>query len=616
MENNQQKLDIDIQMHATDNEKYEFEPLQGRPMLQWRGKRPFKSTHFYPAQLKESFGEPVNDWMNKLYWGDNLQVLSHLLKDYRGKIQLIYIDPPFDSKADYKKKVELRGKEIKNDYNSFEEKQYTDIWTNDEYLQFMYERLIVMRELLSENGCIYLHCDYRKVHHLRCLMDEIFGESSFLNSLVWTFDTRSSRKSSWKRCHNDLLLYKKDHPPVFNWSEETVLEALSEETIAKYRLEDENGKYRLNGRNVKGSPIQSAKDVDTSWEITHPELVVRDYLRPGKVPSDYFHIPIENQASHNRTEYPTQKPEELLYKLILASSNEGDIVLDCFMGSGTVPAVALKLGRRFIGVDINMGSVQTTTQRLLKAKNDVEFGQLRFDETATYFTSFQVYSVNNYDIFRNPVQAKELLMEALEIQKLHNNSIFDGEKDGRKVKIMPVNRIAAQEDVINLARNLDYKSYEKKKKDHPHSPVDQITLVCMGHEPDISAKFVKETGYNIDVKVLDILRDREDLCFERDSEADIKIEEGKLVIRSFYPMNLLQKISMFKEDIEDWRELVDAVYIDWDYDGETMKPAVIDIPEDKKLVSGQYDVPEGARNIKIKIVDLLSEAYEGEIYNG
>ncbi|WP_367363351.1 DNA methyltransferase [Mesotoga sp.] len=306
MENNQQELDIDIQTHVTDNQKYEFEPLQGLPMLQWRGKRPFKSTHFYPAQLKESFGEPVNDWMNKLYWGDNLQVLSHLLRDYRGKIQLIYIDPPFDSKADYKKKVELRGKEIKNDYNSFEEKQYTDIWTNDEYLQFMYERLIVMRELLSENGCIYLHCDYRKVHHLRCLMDEIFGESSFLNSLVWTFDTRSSRKSSWKRCHNDLLLYKKNHPPVFNWSEETVLEALSEETIAKYRLEDENGRYRLNGRNIKGSPIQSAKDVDTSWEITHPELVVRDYLRPGKVPSDYFHIPIENQASHNRTEYPTQ----------------------------------------------------------------------------------------------------------------------------------------------------------------------------------------------------------------------------------------------------------------------------------------------------------------------
>ncbi|WP_289057910.1 hypothetical protein [uncultured Mesotoga sp.] len=181
---------------------------------------------------------------------------------------------------------------------------------------------------------------------------------------------------------------------------------------------------------------------------------------------------------------------------------------------------------------------------------------------------------------------------------------------------MPVNRIAAQEDVINLARNLDYKSYEKKKKDHPHSPVDLITLVCMGHEPDISAKFVKESGYNIDVEVLDVLRDREDLCFKRDSEADIQIEKGSLVIRSFYPMNLLQKISMFKEDIEDWRELVDAVYIDWDYDGETMKPAEIDIPGDRELVKGQYDIPEGARNIKIRIVDLLSEAYEGEIYNG
>ena len=135
---------------------FEFEQrptIKGVPELRWTGKRPYRSTQYYPAQLRESYGEEQNGWINKIFWGDNLQVMSHLLKDYRGKIDLIYIDPPFDSKADYKKKIDLKGiGKATSDSSSFEEKQYGDIWTNDEYLQFMYERLLIMRELLSEKG--------------------------------------------------------------------------------------------------------------------------------------------------------------------------------------------------------------------------------------------------------------------------------------------------------------------------------------------------------------------------------------------------------------------------------------------------------------------------------
>lgn len=116
---------------------FEYEPIQGFPELRWRGKRPFRSTQYYPAQLKETHREAVDGWLNRIYWGDNLQVMSHLLKEFRGKVKLIYIDPPFDSKANYKKTIKLRGEEVNNDYTAFEEKQYTDIWTNDEYLQFM-----------------------------------------------------------------------------------------------------------------------------------------------------------------------------------------------------------------------------------------------------------------------------------------------------------------------------------------------------------------------------------------------------------------------------------------------------------------------------------------------
>ena len=164
-------------------ESYEFDDIQGFPMLRWKGKRPFQSTQYYPAQLKETYGEEIDGWRNKIYWGDNLHVMSHLLKTYRGKISLIYIDPPFDSKADYKKKIQLRGRTVENDRTTFEEKQYTDIWTNDEYLQFMYERLILLRELLSDNGSIYLHCDPTAGHYIKIMMDEIFGNENFRNEI-------------------------------------------------------------------------------------------------------------------------------------------------------------------------------------------------------------------------------------------------------------------------------------------------------------------------------------------------------------------------------------------------------------------------------------------------
>ena len=601
---------------TTSVEKYEFEPIKGYPMLTWRGKRPFTSTQYYPAQLKEVHGEEVDGWRNKIFWGDNLQVMSHLLKQFRGKVDLIYIDPPFDSKADYRKKIKIKLRDVESSTTSFEEKQYSDIWNNDEYLQFMYERLILLRELLSEDGAIYLHCDYRKSHELRCLLDEVFGKDKFLNSIVWMFGTRSSIKTSWKRSHHDIHFYKKRNDPVYNWSDEMVIEPLSEATIKKYRLEDENGRYRLNGRFLKGSPIKGAKDVDLNWEKTHPELVVRDYLRDGKVANDFFFIDIENQSSDTRTDYPTQKPEELLYKLISASTKPGGLVFDCFMGSGTTQAVAMKLGRKFLGADINLGSIQTTTARLLTNAEELRQQKL-LDIDQVCYTGFEIYNVNHYDVFRNPVQAKDLLIEALEVQKLEFSTVFDGEKDGRMVKIMPVNRIATRADLNELIAGFDYKAWERRQNENPNRPVEKISLVCMGHEPDLAARLeLAAKPFKIDVEVVDILRDKADLEFKRDSEAKVAIKKGELVISKFYPMNLLQKLSIQKESVGDWKELVESVLIDWNYDGAVLQPAVVDIPGKDDLVKGAYQVPGDAGTIRVKITDLLSESWEGSVGNG
>jgi adenine specific DNA methylase Mod len=187
-------------------EEYKFEPIRGYPMLHWAGKRPFTSTQYYPAQHKETHGPEVDSWRNKIYWGDNLQVMSNLLKEYRGKVKLVYIDPPFDSKADYKRTISVRGKGAQNDQSVFEEKQYSDIWTNDEYLQFMYERLILLKELLSEDGSIYLHCDFHKIHHLRCILDEVFGENNFVNEVIWAYTRFARPVPFFPRVHDTILL--------------------------------------------------------------------------------------------------------------------------------------------------------------------------------------------------------------------------------------------------------------------------------------------------------------------------------------------------------------------------------------------------------------------------
>lgn len=584
---------------------FEFEQrptIKGFPELRWTGKRPYRSTQYYPAQLRESYGEEQNGWINKIFWGDNLQVMSHLLKEYRGKIDLIYIDPPFDSKADYKRKIEVKnvGKTT-SDSSSFEEKQYGDIWTNDEYLQFMYERLILMRELLSEKGCIYVHCDWHKVHHLRCLLDEVFGSNNFVNEIVWHYADymQGNATTSLPRKHDTILFYSKT--PKYYY--ERVKVPLDKPVKRNRVIWNGKTKSLEVARDEQGKIIYDEftdRFLDSVWE--------EDVLNIGQTS-------VTRKTSSENLNYPTQKPKKILELIIEASSQPGDIVFDCFMGSGTTQAVAMKLGRRFIGADINLGAIQTTTKRLLSVAKELEESQTSMGSADdTKYTGFEVYNVNNYDFFRNPVEARDLLIAALEIQPFPQSDVWDGELDGRMVKIMPVNRIATKADLKELLANLPYKTYEKRKEENPNQPVERITIVCMGHEPDLKGAMEQElTDYKVDIQIMDILRDRADLQLKRDSEAEIVREGGKLVIRAFYPMNLMQKLSLQKEYVEDWRQMVDSVMIDWNYDGVVMQPAVTDVPGKSELVKGIYDIPEGSGTIKVKITDLLSESLELEV---
>jgi len=625
-------------------------------MLNWKGKKPFTSTQFFPAQLKEVYGESVDGWRNKIYWGDNLQVMSHLLKEFRGEIKLIYIDPPFDSKADYKIKVRLKNKQFTNDSTAFEEKQYSDIWTNDDYLQFMYERLVLLKELLSKTGTLYLHCDWHKVHHLRCILDEIFGPENFLNQITWQrTDPHNNVTKKFGTVSDFLLVYVKGPDYTFNLDEIRV--PLSKSALAEYSLiQLHNGEIvsyveGLEGRRIKLNDA-TVPSVNANRQFTWrgakpssgrswPEGI--EQMEEGLRTNKYF---LRNQdvgaarckvsylddnlgqviqdiwtdcgSMKGGSDYPTQKPIELLERIIKASSNPGDIVFDSFMGSGTTQLAAQKLGRRYIGADINIGAVQITTSRLISQVNEQKGNQLPIDlEKKEYYSGLEIYNVNFYDVFRNPVEAKDLLLAALEVQRVEAGHLFDGEKDGRLVKIMPVNRITTRADLSELITGFDYKAFDRHQSQNPGKPVEKITLICMGHEPDLAAHLKNEVlPYIIDVEVVDILRDKQDLQFKRDSEAKVVVKNGQLVIEAFYPMNLLQKLSLQKENVSDWREMVESIMVDWNYDGAVLQPAVVDIPEGNDLVKGKYLVPKDAGTIRVKITDLLSESLEVEVKHG
>ncbi|KQZ64888.1 DNA methylase [Sphingopyxis sp. Root1497] len=602
MSDGQDKLDLSSGQQEGRVEEYKFAPIKGYPMLNWRGKRPFSSTQFYPAQLKEVHGADVDGWRNKIFWGDNLQVMSHLLKDFRGRIDLIYIDPPFDSKADYKKKISLRGKSAEGDYTNFEEKQYSDIWNNDDYLQFIFERLILAKELLSESGSIYLHCDWHKSHHLRCLMDEVFGQSSFSNEIIWLAEGGGTSGIRFSRKHQTIFYYTKS-----NKESERIFRA--DDVRVAYKTENIKPQTYSFEKNAKKRP--GFKDGYT-WTPNEAGKIPADvwldcFLAEGEgIPLDVWSdIKGLYGPSGEIVGYPTQKPLALLDRIIKASSNSDSIVLDFFMGSGTTMLAAQRLGRRFIGADINLGAIQTTCRRLIGKNSDL------LDQANP---GFEVFNVNNYDVFRNPIEAASLVAEALEVQVFAQRGTYDGEKDGRMVKIMPVNRIATKADLADLVAGFDQKVFQRRQDENPRHAVEKILLVCMGHEPDLKAELeLQARPFKIDVEVVDILRDRSQLEFKRDAEAKVAIQDGELVIENYYPMNLLQKLSLQQEQVGVWRELVDSVMVDWNYDGAVLQPAVVDVPGKDDLVVGRYKVPADAGTIRVKITDLLSESWERNI---
>ncbi len=667
---------------------------KGRPMLTWVGKKPLARVRAYPAQAIERFdataGKPVSlqevtwtDWPKDLpqggllYHGDNKDVLAHLLANgFRGKVKLIYIDPPFDSGADYVRKVQLRGAKgtVKidgEDYTLGEQVQYSDIWANDNYLQFMYERLLMLRELLAEGGALYLHCDWNKSHHLRCVMEEIFGADQFRNEIVWKRTTARSGSGTFNHIHDTILFATKGEK--FTWRQQYL--PYSKDYIESNFKPDTDGRLfretpiTAPGRRVgpSGSPWKGldpgtigrgrhwavpevAKGLITAEEAETPQTAFDALEKVGRIrwakdgdgrpnfiqflndlpgvelQSIWTDFSALSSNAEESEEYPTQKPEALLERLIESSSEPGDLVLDCFVGSGTTVAVAQRLGRRWIGCDINKGAIQTTGKRIqdLMRSQAGDAGvpqQVDLIGTAEACQkpsqlAFATYRVNDYDLQIQHNEAVELACQHLGVTRTRTDSFFEGTQGGRLVKIVPFNHPLTP---------LDLEAVRNELKTRPTEERD-VMVVCLGWQHDARA-WVETYNRNRPVNKLHVVELRTDrklggiikhepLTAQVSAKRTGKGANAQLVVevQDVVSPTIMQRLNLeqgvFRAQISDWRAVVDCILIDTQYDGQVFNVALADVPERKQdLVNGRYEppAPPGSSTVAVKIIDMLGE---------
>ncbi|MBN1254143.1 MAG: site-specific DNA-methyltransferase [Deltaproteobacteria bacterium] len=496
-------------------DKYRFLLFEGKREVElvWNGKSSEVCTIVLPFQVIEQVDEPraekpedtslqldmfstdsrgrqLKGWTNKLIWGDNKLILSSLKNgplreeiERQGGLKLIYIDPPFDVGADFSMDIEIGGDTFTKKPNILEEIAYRDTWGKgaDSFIAMIHERLALMRDLLAEDGGIYVHCDWRVNSLIRLVMDEVFNDSNYLNEIVWKRTSARSDSHSYNHIHDSIFFYGKSNKFIFNVQHnpydpsyvDNFYRYTDEQTGRKFRVSDlmaagtrkgSSGQpWRGIDPNSRGNhwkyTIEKLEELDQEGRIYWPkkEDGVPGYKRyldemPGvQIQSIWTDIsPIAAQAKENAS-YPTQKPEALMERIIRASSNEGDLVADFFCGSGTTAAVAEKLGRKWIVSDLGKFAIHTTRKRMIGVQRELK-------AEGKNYRAFEILNLGKYErqhyIGVNPnlreaeqqkqLEEKEaafvdLILRAYRAEKTEGFITFHGKKAGRLVAVGPVN---------------------------------------------------------------------------------------------------------------------------------------------------------------------------------
>ncbi len=457
-----------IEAGKTLPDKYRFLLFDDKREVElvWNGKTDEVTNTVLPFQVIEQVDEPrseghkrmqeslfdtggrqIGGWTNKLIWGDNKLILSSLKNgplreeiEAQGGIKLIYIDPPFDVGADFSMNIEIGDEELTKQPSVLEELAYRDTWGKgaDSFIAMIYERLSLMRDLLAEDGSIYVHCDYRVSGYLRLVLDEIFGKEKFRNEVIWKYSGGASSSRFFARKHDSIFFYSKTDGHIFN----PQYDAFAEATLARFNKVDKEGRRYKENRMADGR-------------------VYNTYMNEnGKPATDMFDFNIVVSSHDESVRYPTQKPEALIERIIKASSNEGDLVADFFAGSGTTLAVAEKLGRKWIGSDLGKFAIHTSRKRLIGVQRELkkagkdyrafEILNLGKYERQYYVDAHRISKGLTYEVdsreFRHKqiVKRKEeeftsLILSAYKAEPTEGFKTFHGKKASRLVAIGPIN---------------------------------------------------------------------------------------------------------------------------------------------------------------------------------
>ena len=446
----------------------------------------------YEVESREVVGKNPNH--NLVLRGECLSACAYL-KEKGVKVDLVYIDPPFASGADYAKKVYIRRnpkvaeaiKQAETEIDSeelrnFEEKMYGDVWDKERYLNWMYENLMAIKSVMSDTASIYVHLDWHIGHYVKILMDEIFGEDNFRNEIVWCYTGPTNQKNNFPRKHDLIFLYDKSEQYVFNSDSVRIGFKKSTKTGGKTSLAGKQNDSVLEELDKKGKIVED-------WWIDIADL--------GKV--------------HTQdVGYATQKPEALLERIIKASSNEGMLVADFFGGSGVTATVASKLGRKFIHCDIGINSIETTRDRLRKARAEFEVMEIK----------------DGVSLYRNPVQTKDKLKGL--IPGLRNEDMLDklwaGSIHDTKVGMQPVYLPNLMDSSTRL---LDTALMNRILKEAMPNLPDETKKVVVYYIDITDIKeikqFIKEQNNTlIDVELRDLKNVLDNVVVEDDAEFDVK----------------------------------------------------------------------------------------------
>jgi len=603
------------------------------------------------------------DWKNKLIWGDNKLIMSSLIKQgWAGKINLIYIDPPFFTGSDFTIRTNLGDEKIEKEPSIIEERAYKDTWSDGiaSYIKYMYERLLLMRELLAENGSIYVHLDWHVGHYVKVMMDEIFGYENFRNEIIFKRTPGHHLAAGLDVMTDSILFYTKSNNYVYNQQYQELTEKeldekfpyIEKETGRRFthqKLEQASNVYSKNEiRIIQGKKLKTNLGWRWTQETIDERLSKNPYLiywtKKGKpryktytdeyegrkIGNLWDDITLISSNSQEALGYATQKPEDLIRRIILQSSNEGDIVADFFCGSGTTLAVSEKLGRRWIGSDLSKFAIQITRKRLLNIHNSKDLITGNDKKYSNPAKQFELWNIGNYETVYWQEKQDEYLSFMLKIyqsQPLNGFRYLHGRKGDRAIHIGPLNAPVTMEDVekvviecrnnsfskVNiLGWEWSYEVNELAKTSAKKNGVD-LKLIQIPSVNEIKSSLV---GFDLQLlKVPDQIIEKELIKYINFPEvAYLEIENklnGKEVILKIVDFQLspTAELAEIASKVKDSRELIDYWAIDWDYKGDTFhnqwqsfrikKNPIVDY----QAIHKYSDV--GVYEIMVKVVDVF-----------